>query len=90
VANESVIVSFDGTNLASGAVNVGSDGEFTATVTIPDDTPEGEHEITASDSAGTEATETFEVEDTGASSTGTSDEDETPSGNVTSGNTTSS
>ena len=31
-------------------------------VTVPDDAPAGEHDLTASDSAGTEATETFTVE----------------------------
>ncbi|WP_415282192.1 hypothetical protein [Candidatus Nitrososphaera sp. FF02] len=62
VANESIMVSFDGTNLSTGTINVGSDGEFSTTVTVPDDAPAGEHDLTASDSAGTEATETFTVE----------------------------
>lgn len=61
-ANGFMTLTFDGTFLDAGSIVAGSDGSFSATVTIPEDAIAGDHEISASDGAGTIASTAFTVE----------------------------
>jgi hypothetical protein len=61
-ANTNVVVSFDRLQVEEESVTADESGAFSASITIPSDASEGEHEIMAHDDAGNSATETFTVE----------------------------
>lgn len=70
VANESVNLTLHSTPVGVGTAQTDANGNFSATVTIPSNTPAGSHYIEASDSYGNTATFAFTVTAAGGGNNG--------------------